>query len=110
MRLLLAALLLVGSAPLALASPWTAPDSTRPAPWGGAARAPQVIIPWIIPSGGPATVDPLTGAVTWNDYSGGEGTGGEGTGGDGGGGASSDGASCGGNDSSGADSCGGPAF
>ena len=129
MRLLLSVLLLASPVAPALASIWNAPDSTRPAPWGGAARAPQVLIPWAPPfggpssggpfsggpsSGGPSSIDPITDeqATTWTDLSGGEGTGGYSGGGDSSSSSgdssssSSDSSSaCGGNDSS-SNSCG----
>lgn len=98
--------LLLNGANSAFANPWTAPDSTRPAPWGARGPAPVVITPWYaVPnSGSTPVIDPHTGSPIWYDIgpiwdSGGGG--GEG----GGGGYGDSSASCGGSDPSGATSC-----
>ena len=109
MRLLLSALLFTSLAAPAFASPWNAPDSTRPAPWGGRARAPQVLIPWNTPSGGPFSINPVTGEQTWTESFGGEGNGGDTSSGDSSSSSSDSSSSCGGHDSghdSGSNSCG----
>jgi hypothetical protein len=109
MRPLLSALLLASLATPALASPWNAPDSTRPAPWGGRARAPQVLVPWSISFGGPSSIDLVTGEQTWTESFGGEGTGGDSGSNDSSSSSSDSSSSCGGHDSgqdSSSNSCG----
>lgn len=64
----LAAALLLGGAGIASASTWTAPASTRPAPWSARGPAPAVMIPWSAPAGGGTiAIDPDTGVPSWTD-------------------------------------------
>jgi len=105
MRLLLSALLLASLAAPALASTWNAPDSTRPAPWGGGPRAPQVLVPWNTPSSGPSFLDPVTGEQTWTESFGGEGTSGDSGSSDSSSSSSDSSSACGGQDS-GSNGCG----
>ena len=114
LSLSLAAILLTGGASLASASTWTAPDSTRPAPWGSRAPASSVVIPWSMTV--PVGVDPVSGepiyanpgySDPWTDGDRDRGGGGEGIGDGGPGPDGPDGpASCGGPDAGGGGSCG----
>jgi hypothetical protein len=110
MRLLPALVFVLAVAGGASASPWTAPDSTRPAPWGGRAPAPAIAIPMQIlqppppiaqiplepggaPPADPGYSDPYV-PWTYNDD------------GDGGGSGPGGGPGCGGTDAGSSDSCG----
>jgi hypothetical protein len=77
------------------ANVWTAPDSTRPAPWGGRAVAPLTTIPLNFVYTSPRSYGGYSYGGYYYDYGG---SGGEGIGGDPGGGLGGGDCGCGGAD------------